>query len=99
MHRRCPECASSTIPVIGLLLFRKPRCPTCGSRVGFNSLFELAFNLLTNFPIAVVSLLLIFARGVFVGLAVGFMAFLVLAFLAAKFAPLETRILKRHQLW
>ena|SRR5690554_5920708 len=94
MKRRCPQCGSESISLHQLALFLRPRCLSCGWRIGFKLAFELAFHLFTNIPIALLAIFLIFTRGAATGLATGLVAFLVLACLAAKIGPLDVRGLR-----
>ncbi len=96
MKRHCPECSSETISLHQLALFRRPRCSSCGWKIGFKPVFELAFHFITNMPIALLVLFLVFTRGATVGIAIGLIIFLAFAYLAAKIGPLDVRGLRRH---
>ena len=96
MKRRCPQCKAETISVYQLALFRRPRCPSCGWRVGFKLTFELAFHFFTNMPIALLALFLVLTRGVTIGIVSGFVVLSSLAYLAAKIGPLDVRGLRQR---
>jgi hypothetical protein len=91
VKRPCPSCDSMTIPVMRLMLFRHPHCVACRSRVGFTWASELMFHLLTNMPIALISLVLILTEGFAVGAGVGLGLLCLLVFLFARMAPLQVK--------
>src|SRR5258706_13438477 len=95
MNRRCPRCASFAIPVMRLATFWRPRCTKCGSKVGFNWIFELVFAFFTTVPIAVFSLLVVFRFGLVAGVVVMLGLVFALYLVAAAVAPLEIRSLRR----
>lgn len=96
MKRHCPICSSLSISQHQLALFRRPRCGECGSKVGFNFVFELVFHLFTNMPIALITLFLIFTQGAVIGISAGVFILFTLAYLAAKLAPLDVRGLRKR---
>ena len=96
MRRHCPVCSTASISQHELAFFRRPRCPGCGWRIGFNFVFELVFHFLTNFPVALLTLFLIFTQGAVIGIAAGLVLFFGLAYLAANKAPLDVRGLRRR---
>ena len=72
-------------------MFRRPKCEECGSKIGFSFVFELAFHFLTNMPVALLTVFLVFSQGVAIGVASGLGIIFTLAYLAAGLAPLEVR--------
>lgn len=96
MKRRCPQCSSETISLHQLALFRRPRCPSCGWRIGFKLVFELAFHFFTNMPIALLALFLVLTHGAIVGIVAGLVVLLVFAYLAARIGPLDVRGLRQR---
>ena len=68
----------------------------CGWRIGFKVAFELAFHLVTNVPIALLALLLVFTHSATVGIVTGLVLLVALAYLAARVGPLEVRGIRQH---
>lgn len=97
MKRRCPQCGSETISLHKLALLRHPRCSSCGWRVGFKVVFELAFHLSTNMPIALLALLLVFTHSATVGIVTGLVLLVALAYLAARVGPLDVSGLRQRR--
>jgi hypothetical protein len=92
MNRRCPSCASNTIPVVRLALFGRPRCSQCRSAVGFHWLFGAAFACLEAVTLGLLVLYLLAAVGVVSGAVLALVALLALSLLAAAIAPLEVKV-------
>jgi len=59
-------------------------------------MFELAFHLFTNMPIALLALFLVFTHGAIVGIVTGLVALLAFAYLAARIGPLDVRGLRKN---
>jgi hypothetical protein len=92
--RNCPACRTKALPFLWLAWLNRATCQQCKARIGFHWGFAAAFYVgLVVFFIA--ALPVVVGLDFWGSVAVLFVGFYVLNFLAARFGPLE----QKHRWW
>ena len=92
MPRQCPKCGANCISSLQIGLFLRPRCSTCGAKVGLHWLVGTAI-LLVGSVAAPVVLLILLPFNVRILTLLGTLTTLMVIFLVVgKFGPVEEKV-------